>query len=89
MGAPYRLSTEGLGVALYSHKNAEHNRKQFLEILFLMVSFRLLISDLRPKSVTILILFYIFFLKSGGAGGGVGVPQGSSNKFLCYVTKQM
>ena len=60
MGAPYRLSTEGLGVALYSHKNAEHNRKQFLEILFLMVSFRLLISDRRPKSVTILILRFLF-----------------------------
>nr|POF25054.1 hypothetical protein CFP56_65754 [Quercus suber] len=26
---------------------------------------------------------------SGGAGGGVGVPQGSSNKFLCFVTKQI
>ena len=45
---------------LYSHKNAEHNRKQFLEILFLMVTFRLLISDLRPKSVTILILRFLF-----------------------------
>ena len=45
---------------LYSHKNAEHNRKQFLEILFLMVSFRLLISDRRPKSVTILILRFLF-----------------------------
>ncbi|KAL4632277.1 hypothetical protein ACB092_04G038200 [Castanea dentata] len=25
---------------------------------------------------------------SGGAGGRVGVPQGSSNKFMCCVTKQ-
>ena len=40
--------------------SAEHNRKQFLEILFLMVSFRLLISDLRRKSVTILILCFLF-----------------------------
>ena len=39
---------------------AEHNRKQFLEILFLMVSFRLLISDLRRKSVTVLILCFLF-----------------------------
>ena len=45
---------------LYTHKNAEHNRYQFLEILFLMVSFRLLISDLRRKSVTILILCFLF-----------------------------
>ena len=45
---------------LYTHENAEHNRKQFLEILFLMVSFRLLISDLRGKSVTILILCFLF-----------------------------
>ena len=40
--------------------SAEHNRKQFLEILFLMVSFGLLISDLRRKSVTILILCFLF-----------------------------
>ena len=72
---------------LYTHEKAEHNRKQFLEILFLLVSFRLLISDLRCKSVTILIL--CFFLKSGGVGGGVGVYQGRSNKFLCSVSKQM
>ena len=45
---------------LYTHEKAEHNRKQFLEILFLMVSFGLLISDLRRKSVTILILCFLF-----------------------------
>ena len=45
---------------LYTHKIAEHNRKKFLEILFLMVSFGLLISDLRRKSVTILILCFLF-----------------------------
>ena len=42
---------------LYTHKNAKHYRNQFLEILFLMVSFRLLISNLRCKSVA----FFFFF----------------------------
>ena len=45
---------------LYTNENVEHNRKQFLEILFLMVSFELLISDLSRKSVTILILCFLF-----------------------------
>ena len=47
-------------VTLYAHEKGEHNRKQFLEILFLLVSFRLLISDLRCISVTILILCFLF-----------------------------
>ena len=58
VGATYAclLKAVVLLSTLYTHEKVEHNRKQFLEILFLLVSFGLLISDLRRKSVTILIL---------------------------------